>query len=105
MKKLLVLAVLAAAPALAGCHSCEGQARFWSVNGGAAYTVDTVGAPLGQRVTAEFVNGAGMEVPAPASISVSAISEAQYLAATSGAGYSINYCPQMKTCWALPKAK
>lgn len=105
MKKLLVLAVLAAAPALGGCHSCEGQTRFWSVNGGQAYTVDTIGAPLGQKVTAEFVNGAGMLVPSPETLSVAQISEAQYLAATSGADYSVSYCPIMKSCWALPKAK
>ena len=105
MKKFLLVALLAAAASpLAGCHSCAGQARFWSVNNGAAYTVDTTGAPLGQRVVAEFVDAQGRMVEVR-DVAISSITQAQYTAMTSGAGYSLSYCPIMKSCWALPTAK
>jgi hypothetical protein len=110
MKMLLSLAFLALAAApLAGCHSCEGQARFWSVRDAAtnrtSYTVDTIGTPLDSgKVDQKFVDEQGRfcSVQQP---TISSISEQQYRSGTSGADYSINYCPIMKQCWAMPREK
>ncbi len=110
MKKLArvsfaaALLALVSAP-LAGCHSCEGQARFWSVNGGAAYTVDTAAVSLTSgKLNVDYVDGNGRKVRMD-DVSVSEITEAQYVASTGGAGYTLAYCPVMKSCWAAPTEK
>jgi hypothetical protein len=110
MKKLArvsfaaALLALVSAP-LAGCQSCEGQARFWSVNGGSAFTVDTAAVPLTSgKINLEYVDAQGRRVRVD-DAAVSQISEAQYVSGTSGAGYSIAYCGVMKACWAIPSPK
>ena len=103
MKQSLVLAVLAALPcALSAC--CSGvEARFFEVrdaaNGRTAYTADTALVPL-EVFDPKYVDRTGHLVRVDRPTVVRRMSEADWLAATSGAGYGLSYCTQHKACWA-----
>lgn len=108
MKKLLVLVVLAALPAALGaCQSCEGaQVRFWRVRdagGAVGYAVDTPTAPFA-TIDVPVLDGQGRKAPIEAR-EMTEISESDWRAGTSGAGYRVSYCMKMRTCWAAPVAK
>ena len=106
MKMLLTLAFLAAAAvALPACQSCdEGLARFWEVQDGAtgrpAYGADTATALLNQRFDSKFVDASGHFVRVTNPTLVRQLTLAEYQTLTGGAGFGVNYCGIMKTCWA-----
>ena len=103
MKKTFTLALLAAVPfALSACCSAS-EARFWEVRDGAsgatAYTVDTARVQL-ETIPTVYVDGAGRSVLVGRVELVRQMPEADWLAATSGAGYALKYCGVRKACWA-----
>ncbi|MCE9637966.1 MAG: hypothetical protein K8T90_19880 [Planctomycetes bacterium] len=106
MNKILTFAFLAAAGlALPACQSCDsGLARFWEVQDGAsgrtAYGADTATAQLNQRFDSKFVNGSGQFVGVTNPSIVRELTLAEYTTVTGGAGFGVNYCSIMKTCWA-----
>jgi hypothetical protein len=109
MNKLFALAVLALPFAFAGCHSCEPElARFWEVRDSAtgvtAYTVDTA-MVTAYSMDAKYVNASGTYVNVDQPTPVRQISQAEWVAATSGAGFGLHYCPMRKQCWASVREK
>ena len=108
MKKLFVLAVLAALPAaLTAC--CSGvEARFWQMrdeaSGRTAFTADTALVPL-DVFDPKYVDASGREVRLDRPVSVRQMTETEWTAATGGAGYGLSYCTQHKACWASVRPK
>ncbi len=112
-RPLLTLALLAVLPLLASSCCSNAQPRFWKVrdttvkNAPLAYTVDTAAVPTTSLVPRDirYVDSTGHYVTLQNPKMISQISADQWTQATSGARYSLNYCPHRKACWAKTKAR
>jgi len=108
--RLLTLAILTTI--LPSCCT-NAQPRFWKVrdttvkNAPIAYTVDTAAVPTTSLVPRDirYVDSTGNYVTLQSPKMISQISGDQWTQATSGATYSLNYCPHRKACWAKTKAR
>jgi hypothetical protein len=111
MIKPLSVAILATLPFLFSACCTHAQPRFWKVRdtagGGTAYTVDTVAVPASSLVPRDirYVDSTGKYVAVQSPKVVKQLTEQEWKAATSGAGYSLNYCGHRKGCWAKTKAR
>lgn len=111
MTRFLFLVTLAVLSLLFSACCSKAQPRFWKVrdvkSGVTAYTVDTLAVPTTALVARDirYVDAAGkiMEVGSPKM--VREMKEAEWKAATSGAGYSLWYCGHRKACWAKAKGR
>ncbi|RYD17414.1 MAG: hypothetical protein EOP88_26705 [Verrucomicrobiaceae bacterium] len=111
MSRLLSLAVVAVLPLVFSACCSHAQPRFWKVrdtkNGATAYTVDTAAVPTTSLVARDirYVDTGGKLVEVRNPKMVREMPEAEWKAATSGAGYSLWYCGHRKACWAKAKAR
>ncbi len=111
MKRFLLLASAMTALSLLGSCCNGAHPRFWKVvdkaNGATAYTVDTAAAPvdsLGPE-DVKYVNASGTGVAVSKPKFVRELSAQEWQTATSGARYSLLYCPVRKACWAKAKPR
>lgn len=111
MSRPLSLAVVAVLPLVFSACCSKAQPRFWKArdvkSGVTAYTVDTLAVPTTSLLARDirYVDAGGKVVEVQNPKMVREMQEAEWKAATSGAGYSLWYCGHRKACWAKAKGR
>lgn len=104
--KPLTAAILATLPFMFSACCSNAHPRFWKVrdtkSGATAYTVDTLAVPASSLLPADirYVDSAGKSVNVQSPKMDREMTEQEWKAATSGAGYSLRYCGHREACWA-----